>query len=66
MDDVRSTDVGASRWRFMLCALQKWILSEVNETLRCNLLHNRPACLLSFCPCSRREALSFVSTEAYN
>lgn len=48
MDDVRSADVCAIRWRFMLCALQKWILSQANETLRCNLLHNGPACLLSF------------------
>lgn len=66
VDDARSTDVCACRWRFMLCAFQKCIRSQVNDTLRCNLLHNGPVCLLSFFPRSQGEPLSFMLTGACN
>lgn len=66
VDDVRSADVCTSRRRFLLCALQKWILSQVNETWRCYLLHNGPVCLLSFIPWSQWEDLSSMFTKGYN
>lgn len=50
VDDMHSTDICTRGWRSMRCAFQKRILSEEEEekeeTLRCNLLCNRPKCLL--------------------